>query len=423
MTDIEKELKQAFLPVLDSRRRKVKGLYLRGDTYYGSVWCTLENGRKAARRFRLLDAEDQPVSDLNAAKEALEILRHKRREDTLPVAGRNMIFEKWSHEYEALETSRLKKPRTQVKEGEVLSMWRKYLGPVKLEKVNTPLIKSYCEDRLRGFTLAGKTYKPCSVRTIKLDMIGLRNVLKAAIEAGHLSTLPRFPSYKAPPAPVRELVTPAEFELLLEKCTALKEDGTPVTKNGVQLRDLFRVLAFSGGRINESLALRWNHVDWKGRQLWIGAPAEFDASKISIGKGGSTKNREARAVDFNPQLEAVLQEMHLRKAPDSEWMFPSPQRGPKDLKAQSLRESMIRARKAAGLVKFGFHHLRDFFISYGVMAGIDFMTIARWAGHKDGGVLIGKVYGHLADSHRRKMADKMVIGISSTPALKLAALS
>ena len=413
MKEIEKEVKQVFLPVLDSRKRKVRGLYLRGGIYYGLVSCVLENGRKGPRRFRLLDAADRPVADLNAAKEALEVLRHKRREDTLPVAGSKMSFEKWSHEYEGLETSRLKKPRTQVKEGEVLTMWRKYLGPVKLDKINTPLLKSYCEDRLRGFTLAGKEYRPCSVRTIKLDMIVIRNVLKAAIEAGRLAVLPRFPSYKAPPPPRRELLTPAEFELLLEKCTALKEDGEPVTRNGVQLRDLFRVLAYSGGRINESLALRWNHVDWNGRQLWIGAPEDFDASKKSIGKGGSSKNRESRAVDFNPQLDSVLQEMHSRKAPDTEWMFPSPQRGEKDLKASSLRESMIRARKAACLVKFGFHHLRDYFISYGVMAGIDFMTIARWAGHKDGGVLIGKVYGHLADSHRRKMADKMVIGSSS----------
>jgi integrase len=408
---------------MDSRRRKVKGLYLRGDTYYGSVWCTQENGRKVARRFRLLDPEDQPVKDLNAAKEAIEILRHKRREDSLPVAGRKMSFEKWSHEYEALETSRLKKPRTQVKEGEVLTMWRKYLGPVKLEKINTPLIKNYCEDRLRGLTLAGKTYKPCSVRTIKIDLIVLNNVLKAAIEAGHLTALPRLPRYKAPPAPVRELVSPAEFELLLEKCNARKEDGEPVTKNGIQLRDLFRVLAYAGGREKETLALRWNHVDFEGRQLWIGAPADFDASKKSIGKGGSSKNREARAVDFNPQLEEALKEMHSRKAPDTEWMFPSPQRGSKDLKASSLRESMIRARKAAGLVKFGFHHLRDYFISYGVMAGIDFMTIAKWVGHKDGGVLIGKVYGHLADDHRRRMADKMVIGITTSSPLKLTALS
>jgi len=410
--DIEKERKQVFLPVLDSRRRKVKSIYLRGKTYYGSVWCVLEDGRTASRRFRLLDANDQPVNDLNAAKEALEILRHKRRENSLPVAGRNMNFEKWSHEYEALETSKLKMAGTQVKESRVLAMWRKYLGTVKLEKINTPLIKKYCEERLRGFTLGGKTYGPCSVRTVKLDLIVLNNALKAAIESGHLTALPRFPRYKASPAPVRELITPADFELLLEKCTALKEDKTPVTKNGVQLRDLFKVLAYCGARINESLALRWNHVDWKGRKLWIGAPADFDASKPSIGKGGFTKNREARAIDFNPQLEAILKEMELRKAPDSEWMFPSPQRGEKDIRAFSLRESMMLVRKAAGLPKFGFHHLRDYFISYGVMAGIDFMTIARWVGHKDGGVLIGKVYGHLADSHRSKMADKMVIGTS-----------
>ena len=40
------------------------------------------------------------------------------------------------------------------------------------------------------------------------------------------------------------------------------------------------------------------------------------------------------------------------------------------------------------------------------MAGIDFMTIPSWLGHKDGGILIGKVYGHLLDEHRQKMAAK-----------------
>ena len=34
-----------------------------------------------------------------------------------------------------------------------------------------------------------------------------------------------------------------------------------------------------------------------------------------------------------------------------------------------------------------------------VMNGIDYMTIARWVGHRDGGVLIGKVYGrHMAET-------------------------
>jgi hypothetical protein len=41
------------------------------------------------------------------------------------------------------------------------------------------------------------------------------------------------------------------------------------------------------------------------------------------------------------------------------------------------------------------------------MTGIDFMSIAAWVGHKDGGVLIGKVYGHLADDHRKRQAQRL----------------
>ena len=413
MKDAEKEERQAFLPVLDSRRRRVQGIYLRGSVYYGLLKVEKANGKKVARRYRLLDAEERPVEDLNAAKEALEILRHRRREDALPVRGRKLSFEKWVHQYLSSRRFTLKKHFSQEEEKRHLELWVDYMGGIQLEKIGTPLIKGFCEERLAGIKSQGKQYKPASVRTLLLDLIALRNALKEAVDTGLIPALPRFPKYKPAPPPVRDLITPAEFERLLASCTARKEDGDPVTKNGEQLRDLLRVLAYAGGREQETLAIKWDHVDWKGKQLWIGAPEEFDASRIAIGKGGTSKNNEARAVDFNPQLEAVLEEMKARRAPDSSWMFPSPQRGEKDLKAQSLRESLIRTRKAAGLEKFAFHDLRHFFISYGVMAGIDFMTIARWVGHKDGGILIGKVYGHLADTHRQKMAAKMVIGISS----------
>ena len=38
---------------------------------------------------------------------------------------------------------------------------------------------------------------------------------------------------------------------------------------------------------------------------------------------------------------------------------------------------------------------RIFYFFFCVMKDISFMAIARWVGHRDGGVLIGKVYGHL----------------------------
>jgi len=48
------------------------------------------------------------------------------------------------------------------------------------------------------------------------------------------------------------------------------------------------------------------------------------------------------------------------------------------------------------------------------------MTIARWVGHKDGGVLIGKVYGQLSNEHARAQAARLSFGptIATLPAVK-----
>ena len=63
----------------------------------------------------------------------------------------------------------------------------------------------------------------------------------------------------------------------------------------------------------------------------------------------------------------------------SSFLFPSPQRGSKDIPAQSLRESFKLVRSKAGLPRVGFHDFRHFFASQCVMAGMDFMTIAELA--------------------------------------------
>lgn len=109
------------------------------------------------------------------------------------------------------------------------------------------------------------------------------------------------------------------------------------------------------------------------------------------------------------ELESLLREILTALPEDTTYLFPSPQRGKKDIPAKTFRESFKLIRKAAGLPWVGFHDFRHFFISTCVMANIDFMTIAVWVGHKDGGVLIGKVYGHLADEHKRLAAAKLSI--------------
>ena len=105
--------------------------------------------------------------------------------------------------------------------------------------------------------------------------------------------------------------------------------------------------------------------------------------------------------------------MHARRAPDCKYLFPSPQRGQRDIPASDLRGSLFTARKEASLEWVGFHDLRHFFASYCVMSGIDFKTIAEWLGHESGTGLIDKVYGHLAADHKRRMAQKVSFTLAS----------
>ena len=193
--------------------------------------------------------------------------------------------------------------------------------------------------------------------------------------------------------------------------TALESDaenagpGKPL-KNAVQFADYIRLMAYTGAREKETLRLTWADVD-------------FDRQQITIGADGLAKNHQHRVVDFHPKLEAHLLEMVSRRAPDSQFLFPSPQRGDVDRHAETFRESLKLARRAANLPRFGFHDCRHFFISYCVMSGIDYMTIARWVGHADGGVLIGKVYGHPSNEHAKQQAQR----ISFEPQIVTAAVA
>ena len=250
-----------------------------------------------------------------------------------------------------------------------------------MDQLARPQVAAFVEKRLAEGN---------SPRTVNLDIIMLRNVLKRALDAGHIRTLP---TEGIKPlkwvAPRRGLLTPTELAKLLE---AAKHAG----RNGAQLHDFLRFLAYSGSREQDALRLRWDAVDLEGETVTLFI----------------SKNRETRTIEFNADLRALLQEMAGRRAPDSVYLFPTPRRGGKDGHIANFRGAFNVARKAAGLPTVGFHDLRHHFASICVMAGLDFMTVAAWLGHKDGGILVGKVYGHLLDEHQRRVAGKLNFGLS-----------
>lgn len=377
-----------FVKVVDGRKRPVRGLWRRNDRFYAQLRVSDPvTGKKRPQRIPLADKAGVPAATVAQAVAIMESLKHKRRETGLETQRRRCPrFADYADSYLAA-VEHTKKPHVMECERSILGLWKQHLGDLGIDQVRKVHVNDLITKRLK----AGR-----SPRTVNLSVIILRNVLKRAVEDGLLSGVP-IDGLKPLKTTTksRQLVTAADLDAIRAAAFQTNEDGQAKFKNAQQFADYLSFLQFSGAREKEALLTRWQDVD-------------FERGQVTIGAEGDTKNHSSRVVDFNPQLRAHLLAMRERYAAASQWLFPSPQRGEVDRPAKSLRETMKLVRAAAGRPAFGFHDCRHHFISLCVMSGVDFMTIAKWVGHRDGGVLIGKVYGHLADEHRKAMADKVV---------------
>jgi len=388
-----------FSKVLDGRKQPIRGLWERNGRFYAQL--TVENaisGEKKVRRVPLKDKDAKPVETVSQALSEMKRLQIKRTDNDLPVLTRTPKFADYAARYLDFISSGqgTKKQGTIQKERTTLAQWTEQIGSLRLDQIKRVHVNRFMEQRLK---------KNIAPRTVNLDVISLRNVLKRAIEENYIQ---RLPTEGLRPLKTstqkRSLFTTVDLDILCKFAFEMKKnkkgEDVPLTKNAQEFVDYIRLLAYSGARRNEALGLQWDDVDFRNSQLFI-------RRQITTRGIEDLKNSEARVVDFNPKLKAHLIKMKTGSHNVSQWLFPSPQRGEKDIPAKTFTESLELVRERAELPTFGFHDCRHHFISMCVMSGIDFMTIAAWVGHKDGGVLIGKVYGHLANEHRKAMAERV----------------
>ena len=404
-----------YTKVLDNRKHPIRGLWRRNGTFVARASIEGEAGRKEVRWIPL--AAKSPAE----AQSELRKLLTEREENRLRHIGRSPMFAEFLEKtyLPTLSTSG-KKPDTITTEKAHYNRWNEGIGHLRLDKIRPSHI----------LEVLNKLRAKRSARTCNLALVCLRHVLKAAKRDGYLKTLP------TEDIPWQRTETKARRLYTREDIALLCQAAPTASKNGTEFADYVRLLALCGAREQETIKLQWADVDFEHKLLTIGANAD-------------TKNREARRVDFNAELETHLKTMYAQaqRTADSIWLFPSPQRGNQDDHAKTFRESLLLTRAVSGCVcqdckkvtfgketpkacahcrstrldhkekvlpdhlqKFGFHDCRHHFISYAVMSGIDFMTIARWVGHKDGGILIGKVYGHLSNEHAQAQAARMNFG-------------
>lgn len=362
-----------FLPVTDSRKRKVRGMVERNGIYYAQMRVSLPNGKSKAVRIPL------EATRLDVAIAEAEEKRTQKRVGEVHLPGHRPSFKELVALYKESAVFKSKKEGTRQNETQSLKRWIERLGAKRIDWIELGDLSAFRDARKRDGV---------SNRTINLDVTAFNNAMKFALEHEKkwLKVVPRVKKLKEEPSKRRQLLTRQQIDLLIKKAY--------VSENAELLRFYIRFLYSTGCREQEALRVRKCDVD-------------MEREVVAIGSEGESKNKQWREVQFNSSLRQVLTDLLAALPDDCSWLFPSPQRGKKDIPAKSLRESFYLIRKEAKLDWVGFHDFRHFFASQCVMGGIDYMTIAKWLGHQDGGILVAKVYGHLNDEHQRKAAKKL----------------
>ena len=218
----------------------------------------------------------------------------------------------------------------------------------------------------------------------------LRHVLNVAVESGVVYS-------NAAAVVKRAAVRGKEIALpTIEKFNALiAEMRAGRSRDSINCADFAAGLAFTGCRVGEAREIAWRDVD-------------FDAGEIVVRGDATTgtKNWELRRVPLIPDARALFDRMRRERPGES-----------LDAKVFNVREcqkSLDRACRKIGIDRITHHSLRHMYSTRCIESGVDVPTVSRWLGHKDGGALLMKTYGHLRREHSIAQAQRVTFAPAAT---------
>jgi len=268
------------------------------------------------------------------------------------------------------------KPRTreyyQERSAALLKSWPELEG-TDIARVN----KTECLNWAAGF---GKDYSPSVFNnTVKI----LRDVIEIGIESGARYDNPAT-SIKRASLRQKKLQLP-EFSKFQEFVGVIDKSGGRFSK---ACADLVRFLAYGGFRISEAARVTWQDCNFEKKEITVLGDPETQ-----------TKNGEIRRIPMIPHMVELLGRLKLQR-PDAK---------PIDsiMLVRECQKAMDRAARITGIARITHHDLRHLFATRCIESKVDIPTVSRWLGHKDGGALAMKTYGHLRNEHSQEMAEKV----------------
>ena len=318
---------------------------------------------------------------LSVAKLKLADLEKKERarlEGTQRLTEGTAMFRDLAKEYqERLDGRPNLKPRTREYYKErldaMLNNW---------PSLNDTDVRKLTEDECRKW--ASRYANEASPTNYNNTLIVLRAILAIAVEQGirYINPAENLKRVRVRP---KQLTLPSQKQFL----ELVQEIRRIPFGPGLASADLVEFLAYTGLRVKSEAA----HVTW--------ADCDFERGEIVVRSHPTTgtKSVEFRRVPMIPDCRQLLERLRSER-PNEILNAPV-------MRVRECQGTITRACKALGISRITHHDLRHLFATRCIEAGVDIPTVSRWLGHKDGGALAMKVYGHLRDAHSARMAQKV----------------
>src|SRR5215831_9035324 len=219
---------------------------------------------------------------------------------------------------------------------------------------------------------------------------GLRHVFDVAKEAGVIYSNPA-EHLERMPVRAKQLTLPSsdEFSQIVD---VVERAGAWCSRD---CADFLRGLAFTGCRKSEAAQVEWHDLDFEKGEIVVRGDPET-----------ATKNWEVRRVPMIPDASALFERMHAER--------PGEALTAKVFRVRECQKALDRACKRVGAARITHHDLRHLFATRCIESGVDIPTVSRWLGHKDGGALAMKTYGHLRREHSIAQAQRVTFAPVAT---------
>jgi integrase len=325
-----------------------------------------------------------------------QLIRKSLKTDVLSVAKLRLTDEEKNYRQVAQRQLAMQRGRGQMNFTDALEIYRARLAANTEIKSKT---KHYYKQRIDSLLRTWSGLEKTNVRDISkqncLDWAAkykgsatafnntalvLRMVLDIAIESGVI--------YENSARHVtRRAIKPKELHLpdntkFVELVQIIQNAGGRFSRD---CADLVRFLAYGGFRLGEAGNITWADCDFKKEEIVVRGDSEE-----------GTKNSTVRRVPMIAEMRQLLErlrEAHLEDMPTARVM-----------RVSECQKAMDAAVIKVGISHLTHHDLRHLFATRCIESGVDIPTVSRWLGHKDGGGLAMKVYGHLRNQHSTSMA-------------------